>query len=161
MGKTVVILRFDEYAAKMREAAILGMDQAANVVANQVRANLSKPGKFKNFNRQASRKDKRFVKEFGFVDPPGGFPRKRSGALGRSVTFDRPSALVRRIGPSRFIKYGRIHELGGVAGNGSYIPARPYLRPALRTSAPLASRAFSLVVRARMRGVRLPMGAKR
>lgn len=160
MGKTVVILRFDEYALRLREAGVAGMDQAANVVANQVRVNLSKPGKFKNFSRQASRKDKAFVRQFGFVDPPGGMPRKRTGKLGDSVTFDRPSPLRRRIGPGKTVKYGRIHELGGAAGNGAYIPARPYLRPSLRTSSQAAAQTFSKIVRAKMRGVKVMVGVK-
>jgi phage gpG-like protein len=29
------------------------------------------------------------------------------------------------------VVYARIHELGGIAGHGSHIPARPYLRPAV------------------------------
>jgi phage gpG-like protein len=33
------------------------------------------------------------------------------------------------VGPTAV--YGRIHELGGIAGHGSHIPARPYLRPAV------------------------------
>jgi phage gpG-like protein len=33
------------------------------------------------------------------------------------------------VGPAAV--YGRIHELGGIAGHGSHIPARPYLRPAV------------------------------
>lgn len=160
MGKTRVILRFDEYAARLKQAAVVGMDEAANVVANQVRANLSRPGKFRNFSRQATRKDKAFVKQFGFVDPPGGMPRKRLGDLGDSVTFDRPTSLRRRIGPGKTVKYGRIHELGGTAGNGAYIPARPYLRPALKVAGPAASRLFAKIVRAQMRGVRV-MGASK
>jgi phage gpG-like protein len=155
VAKTQVILRFDQYAARLREAAVAGMDSAANEVANQVRVNLSKPGRFKSFWSQASKSQKRYVREYGFVDPPGGMPRLRSGNLQKSVTYDRPTALRRRIGPNNTIKYGRIHELGGSAGNGSYIPARPYLRPALVTAGPRAARLFSQVVRAKMRGVRV------
>lgn len=158
MAKTQVILRFDQYAARLREAAVAGMDMAANEVANQVRVNLSKPGRFKSFATQASKKDKAYVRKYGFVDAPGGMPRLRTGNLRRSVTWDRPRALARRIGPGQSVKYGRIHELGGVAGKGGssvYIPARPYLRPALATAGPRAARLFSQIVRAKMRGVRV------
>ncbi len=158
MAKTQVILRFDQYAARLKEAAVMGMDAAANEVANQVRANLSKPGRFKSFYRQASKRDRAYVRKYGFVDEPGGMPRLRTGNLRRSVTWDRPRTLSRRIGPNKYIKYARIHELGGVAGKGGnsvYIPARPYLRPALATAGPRAARLFSQVVRAHMRGVRV------
>ena len=158
MAKTRVILRFDQYALRLRKAAVAGMDMAANEVANQVRVNLSKPGRFKSFSEQASKRDKAYVRKYSFVDPPGGMPRLRTGNLRRSVTWDRKGNLVRRIGPSKAVKYGRIHELGGFAGKGGnsvYIPARPYLRPALATAGPRAGRVFSQIVRAKMRGVRV------
>lgn len=34
------------------------------------------------------------------------------------------------VGPVDVV-YARIHELGGIAGHGAHIPARPYLRPAV------------------------------
>jgi phage gpG-like protein len=50
--------------------------------------------------------------------------------------------MVSRIGPQRVV-YGRIHELGGIAGRGAVIPRRPYLGPALKENEALIKRLLS------------------
>lgn len=66
---------------------------------------------------------------------PGEPPAMITGGLKASVTV----SPVKRIGPTRVevqvgptTPYSRIQELGGTAGHGARLPARPYLAPALR-----------------------------
>lgn len=65
---------------------------------------------------------------------PGSPPAIVSGTLRRSVRVVGPTSLgsgfTASIGPTAV--YGRIQELGGVAGRGSRLPARPSLAPGLR-----------------------------
>lgn len=61
---------------------------------------------------------------------PGEPPSMVSGALSRKV-------VVKRLVPGRIqvgstVVYARIQELGGVAGHGAQLPARPYLKPVLK-----------------------------
>jgi phage gpG-like protein len=77
--------------------------------------------------------------------PPGDAPALISGALRRSIAVNLASysgMTVAMVGPT--IIYGRIQELGGVAGRGhhSHLPARPYLRPALEYSLPAIAEAY-------------------
>lgn len=64
------------------------------------------------------------------------------GILRSSITFA-IKATKRRItsiiGPQR-VKYGAIHEFGGVAGRGARIPARPYLGPAVEKNRAFAEK---------------------
>jgi len=72
--------------------------------------------------------------------PPGPLARRR-GNLARTVRL-MPSKFAGRkfiiggleMGGTPAVRYGRIHELGGMAGRGlrSRIPARPVLGPAIR-----------------------------
>ena len=68
---------------------------------------------------------------------PGTPPDLVTGQLRRSIkvtgpTKTGPGAWESRTGPTAV--YGRIQELGGVTGRGgaTYLPARPYLGPALQ-----------------------------
>ncbi len=67
---------------------------------------------------------------------PGNPPSLVFGNLRRSVQVDGPHPLgigfTARVGPTA--EYGRIQELGGVAGHGSVLPPRPYMGPALSDS---------------------------
>jgi phage gpG-like protein len=77
--------------------------------------------------------------------PPGDAPALVSGALRRSITVKDSSysgMYAAEIGPT--IIYGRIQELGGIAGRGhhAHLPARPYLRPALEFSLPAIAEAY-------------------
>jgi phage gpG-like protein len=71
---------------------------------------------------------------------PGQPPSLVTGTLKRSVKVRGPrrtsSGFEAVIGPTAV--YGRIQELGGLAGRGlrSRLPARPYMRPAMRQSIP-------------------------
>jgi hypothetical protein len=78
-------------------------------------------------------------------NPPPGPLKIRTGDLRRAVDI----VLAYRVSGDTFmsglkvdlsaVAYGRIHELGGFAGRGRSvrIPARPYLRPALKDSIPI------------------------
>ena len=68
---------------------------------------------------------------YGLVDAPGGYPRKRTGNLQRSITHDGLTGEAkkekRRIGADMSADaYAAVHEFGN-----SKIPARPYLRRTL------------------------------
>ena len=81
----------------------------------------------------------RFSRAVGAASAPGTPPHLQTGALRRSVK----QSPIEQIGSTRFqgdvgptIEYGRIQELGGVAGRGAILPARPYLQPAFEESLP-------------------------
>lgn len=66
---------------------------------------------------------------------PGEPPSLVTGNLRRSITVTGPTAVTTaswrgEVGPTAI--YGRIQELGGIAGRGAELPARPYLMPAFR-----------------------------
>lgn len=70
---------------------------------------------------------------------PGSPPSLVSGALRRSVqvtgpTETGPGTWTATVSPD--IVYGRIQEMGGVAGRGAHLPARPYMRPGLVAAMP-------------------------
>ncbi|HEY2763412.1 MAG TPA: hypothetical protein VGJ13_05280 [Pseudonocardiaceae bacterium] len=83
--------------------------------------------------------DKLMLKEHARRTPtpssPGEPPAMITGALKSSVTvtpvthvgLDRFEA---KVGPTKV--YARIQELGGTAGRGARLPARPYLKPAFQ-----------------------------
>lgn len=73
------------------------------------------------------------------MSAPGEPPELVSGDLRRSVK----QSPIEQIGPTRFqgevgptIEYGRIQELGGIAGHNAYLPSRPYLEPAFTNVLP-------------------------
>lgn len=69
---------------------------------------------------------------------PGQPPSLVTGTLRRSVRVTGPTAIPAgyraAIGPTQI--YSRIQELGGVAGRGAILPARPYVVPAVSTVRP-------------------------
>lgn len=72
---------------------------------------------------------------------PGSPPDLVSGDLRRSVQVDGPSPVGAsgtkfqgEVGPT--IEYARIQELGGIAGHGAHLPARPYAQPAFEDVMP-------------------------
>src|SRR2546429_5409805 len=71
---------------------------------------------------------------------PGEPPSLVSGNLRRSVNVTGPESVGAtgwqgEVGPTAV--YGRIQELGGIAGHGSRLPARPYMKPAWDEVEPL------------------------
>ena len=78
---------------------------------------------------------------------PGDPPALISGALRRAVKARRdrrgPDVFSGGVGPA--IVYGPIQERGGWAGAGhrSYLPPRPYLRPAALVAAPKVRKLFA------------------
>lgn len=76
---------------------------------------------------------------------PGEPPAMITGRLKASVhaTPALPVGEFRaeaRVGPTA--PYARIHELGGTAGHGARLPARPYVKPGLATALPKLARIF-------------------
>lgn len=70
--------------------------------------------------------------------PPGDPPAKITGTLRDSWELLGPTpagaaAWMATLGPTA--PYARIQELGGTAGHGSVLPARPYLRPTYEETA--------------------------
>lgn len=70
---------------------------------------------------------------------PGEPPDLVTGDLRRSVQTDGPrqettSSWSGEVGPTT--EYARIQELGGVAGHGVVLPARPYVAPTLEKMQP-------------------------
>jgi phage gpG-like protein len=70
---------------------------------------------------------------------PGEPPAMITGRLKASVraTPATPIGLTRaeaKVGPTA--PYSRIHELGGTAGHGAHLPARPYVAPGLAKARP-------------------------
>ena len=70
---------------------------------------------------------------------PGEPPSLISGTLRRSVQVQGPTSVggtsfTASTGPTAV--YGRIQELGGVAGRGSRLPARPYVQPGVTDAGP-------------------------
>lgn len=69
---------------------------------------------------------------------PGEPPSLISGTLRRSVRVVGPSSIGKgftaSIGPTAV--YGRIQELGGIAGRGSRLPARPSLSVGVKDAGP-------------------------
>jgi len=79
------------------------------------------------------------------MSAPGEPPELVSGDLRRSVK----QSPIKQIGPTRFegevgptIEYGRIQELGGVAGHGAVLPSRPYMQPAFEEMLPEIAAVF-------------------
>ena len=68
---------------------------------------------------------------------PGEPPSLITGTLRRSVRVQGPTGdgqtFTASVGPTTV--YGRIQELGGWAGHSSYLPPRPYMKPAVEKSA--------------------------
>lgn len=77
---------------------------------------------------------------------PGSPPSTVSGTLARSVQVDGPEEIgfghyVAVVGPT--VIYGRIQELGGTAGHGAVLAARPYLGPTADDMGPALRRIAS------------------
>lgn len=72
------------------------------------------------------------------VSPPGSPPAVVTGTLRRSITSSkvevRATSATGTVYPTAV--YARIQELGGIAGHGAHLPARPYLAPALEKTTP-------------------------
>lgn len=92
--------------------------------------------------------DKLMLKEHPRHTPtpsqPGEPPAMITGALMASVhateAIGTGGYFEARVGPAT--PYARIQELGGEAGHGSRLPARPYLKPALEEATPKIAAIF-------------------
>ena len=107
----------------------IGFRKAGTIAENQIKRNLSGPGRSAGNSKRA----RKIFKQRAPFSRLGEFPGVVSGRLRqsvRSVVRGSAGGLMVEIGPNR--KYARIHELGGMAGPGRkvQIPARPYIWPA-------------------------------
>ena len=71
---------------------------------------------------------------------PGSPPARIGGHLADTIRVTGPMGGPARVGPTAV--YGRIQELGGVAGRGhrTRLPPRPYMAPAWRLTRPRVGR---------------------
>ena len=134
MAKVTTNLRFQEYGAKVERAIETALDAASAEVATRTKVNLSRLGRFKSFDA-GDPMSAFLARAEGFVDPPGGMPRLRTGLLRRSIVVER-LPRVRRIGPQAGLVYpsgtrvgvvARAHELGATInhpGGTPYIVVR-------------------------------------
>lgn len=108
------------WADRVRPATEAGVQAAGEVVKEEIQANLSRS-------------------HYPPVSDPGSPPAYRSGFLHDEVytrTVEQDTGYQERIFPSTV--YARIQELSGWAGRGhrSFLPQRPYVRPARDAAIP-------------------------
>nr|WP_202446857.1 hypothetical protein [Streptomyces sp. SID5468] len=104
-------------AARLDEATGEALSTAQSVVAGRARAHLSR------YSHQP---------DTPTPSPPGQPPALVTGRLRGSFDLAGPTSegtgvWTSVMGPNT--AYARIQELGGTAGHGAVLPARPYLRP--------------------------------
>lgn len=118
-------------ASVARQLAATGaaVGRGAHLIEGKIKEKLSDSGS----SGQGRDSKGRFTKGETSSSPPGSPPYLVSGTLRRSVTVQGPApegaGFKASVGPTAV--YGRIQELGGVAGRGARLPARPYVRPAI------------------------------
>lgn len=115
----------DEARARIDEGLRKGIIAAGFALQAAIQAKLSRLGRFASFARQATADDWDFIAREGFVDPPGGSPRLRSGRLRRtiqSVDASDASGPAVEVGVHGGLEYAAIHEFGGPMPGG-----RPYI----------------------------------
>lgn len=78
----------------------------------------------------------------GLIDPPGGSPRLRSGQLRQSMVMEQSDAETVRVGSDMAMGPGSKGYAAAQEFGTKTIPARPYLRPALREAEAEAMLAF-------------------
>ena len=124
-GVTEVTARLRAMATAIDTATPKVLEVGMDLFEGQARANLSRYSHKRNTPTPS---------------PPGLPPAIISGALRSSFEHTQPASTgpgvwTASIGPN--IIYGRIQELGGIAGRGhrSHLPARPYLKPAIKSLA--------------------------
>lgn len=120
--------------ASIQKATEAGLDRAAIIVVNDVVNHFGspppEPDKKGGFKKNSSKKWKR-----GHPSAPGDPPNIQTGALMRSIAFDKGKGPMQRrvgstfkpsVGGQGKRTYANVLEYGG-----QYIEARPYLRPAV------------------------------
>lgn len=119
-------------AMRKRQAAATGRATglALHTIERRAKELLSKTSSAGEQGRDAQG---RFRKVEYTASPPGEPPFLRTGTLRRSVQVEGPTptgttSWMGLVGPTAV--YGRIQELGGTAGRGAVLPARPYMLPA-------------------------------
>lgn len=130
-----------------------GLMKAAHLLERDIKASLSETGEPGSQGRDSKGK---FTKRSGGASSaPGTPPHLQSGDLRRSIQVDDPVGLGGarwsvEVGPT--VEYGRIQELGGVAGRGAVLPPRPYVAPALERMGPAMAAVMREAWRAGLRG---------
>lgn len=105
---------------------------------NRMTANLRRAiGKSCEVVATAAKRNLSVSPEFpGQPSAPGDPPHKQSGLLRAETQYAiEDDGLSGKVGPLDELAYGRIQELGGDTGQ-SVLPPRPFLQPALESSAP-------------------------
>lgn len=122
-GLTDVLRTLDRRARAVEVASVAATREAAELVERVATANLTRQS-HPPHTPTPSR--------------PGDPPATISGALADSLHIEGPAVVgagvFARVGPTA--PYGRIQELGGIAGRGAQLPARPYFGPAVLDSMP-------------------------
>jgi len=112
----------DEVARRLDDAVDGAVKTTALRLQGIVQQRLSRIGWFKSFDRQATDEDRSFVESHGFVDPPGGSPRLRSGRLRRAISTVHTDRWESEVGVQGGLEYAAIHEFGGPMPGG-----QPYI----------------------------------
>lgn len=103
----------EQIVKRVEKACERGVTKGAFILQEAIRDRLGRVGMFKSFDKQADDNDRAFVRDNGFVDPPGGSPRLRSGRLQRAITTAKINRYRREVGLQGGLEYGPIHEFGG------------------------------------------------
>lgn len=126
------------------QAATAALDQ--KVIAMQAATRAALRRSLSLIERNTKRALRTYTNPEGWQPaPPGEPPAWVTGNLARSVSVEGPDQAgpgrwSGRVGPTAV--YGRIQELGGVAGRGSVLPPRPYMDPTFRDALPEIHRIF-------------------
>jgi|SRR5688500_14172766 len=123
-GVEAMLTALRTIGGKVSAATPEGLAQAAHHLESMVKLELS-----------------RTSHPYGTPTPslPGSPPSLVSGALRRSVqvtgpTQTGPGTWTAKVNPNTV--YARIQEMGGIAGRGARLPARPYMSPGLTAALP-------------------------
>jgi phage gpG-like protein len=138
-GINELIAAFSAIEARQIAATRTGLSKSLSLIEREAKTALSVTGSGPG-GPGRNTKTGRFTKGAGGTPSmPGTPPHLQSGDLRRSVK----QSPIEQIGRSRFkgdvgptIEYGRIQELGGVAGRGSVLPSRPYMQPSFEKMLP-------------------------
>jgi phage gpG-like protein len=147
------VAALERLTAKQAAATRTATAKALHLIEKEAKSALSQTSTSTDTGRDAKG---RFLKHIHSASAPGDPPFLRSGALRRSIQVDGPhptgpTSVEGQVGPT--IVYGRIQELGGVAGRGAVLPARPYMQPSFEKVMPEIGVIYRDAWRAALHGV--------
>jgi len=114
-------VRLDSYQKNLRQLSQVVGKAAAGIEGEAKSSILKSSGKYKQYGDHWS-------------SPPGSPPNNDTGNLANSIGHRMTGATSAEVFVSA--KYGVPLELGWIAKSGNYVPARPFLRPAVEYVAP-------------------------